>query len=124
MWTQGLTLWECPTAFFLLEHDVGFVMLGFRPHMNADNMLARVFGAFEALVAQFHASLVLTARTIRAVTLDTSGVLRQFGLYFDVTMDDRHNNPRGSMRHAGFQESRDYFAETKELSWTGQAGFG
>lgn len=53
-------------------------------------MLARIFGAFKAFIAQLHASLVFTQRPIGAVTFDTGSVLWQFALHFNMTMDSAH----------------------------------
>lgn len=58
--------------------------------MNADDLLARIFRALKALIAQFHASLVLTARPIGAMAFDTRGVLWKFALHFDVAVHGRH----------------------------------
>lgn len=61
--------------------------------MNADDLLARVFGALETFITHFHASLILIVRAVSTVTLDTSGVTRQFAFHFDMAMNNRHNKP-------------------------------
>lgn len=71
--------------------------------MNANDLLARVFGALETFITHFHASLILIARAVSTVTLDTSGVTRQFAFHFNMTLNGRHNNPRKKGRHAKFQ---------------------
>lgn len=63
------------------------------PYVNADDLLARIFGALKAFVAQLHAGLVLAERAKGAVTFDTSGVPRQFALYLDMTMYCGHKAP-------------------------------
>lgn len=63
--------------------------------MNADEVLARIFGALETFIAHFHASLILIVRAVSTVTLDTSGVTRQFAFHFDMAMNGRHTTPPG-----------------------------
>lgn len=73
--------------------------------MHANHLFARIFDAFKAFVAQLHASLVFTTRPIRAVTFDTSSVLRQFALQFDVAVDCRHKAPHET-RHERLQKGK------------------
>lgn len=70
--------------------------------MNADDLLPRVFGALETFITHFHASLVFIVRAVGTVTLDTSGVTRQFVFHFNMTLNSRHNNPPRKRRHAKF----------------------
>jgi hypothetical protein len=80
-------------VFLLLPHcvGIGFGLFDARPDMDADNLLARVFGALKAFIAQLHASLILSARPIGAMTFDTSSVLRQFALHCGMNEDGWHN---------------------------------
>jgi hypothetical protein len=91
--------------------------------MDADDMLAGVLCAFEAFVTQFHASLVLTARPVGAVTFDTGGVLREFALLFDMTMDDRHKIPATKGRQSEFQESCGNFRRKESTYESQEAAF-
>ncbi len=78
-------------------------MIDAGPYVNTDDLLARVFSAFKAFVAQLHASLVFTERVEGAATFDACGIPRQFALYFDMTMYCRH---RSTMREAGTWDSK------------------
>lgn len=92
--------------------------------MNADDLLARIFGALKALIAQLHTSLVLTARPIGAVTLDTSGALRQLALHFDMTMDGRHKEKLPSIIKARkTPEGREGFCRKERTYRTCDAAF-
>ena len=73
--------------------------------MNAIEVLARIFGALETFITHFHASLVLIVRAVSTVTLDTSGVTRQFALHLDMTVNRRHTNLSGQGRHTEFHEA-------------------
>ncbi len=85
------TLWgDFPQRFSFLGDTAGFGAVDARPHMNADDSLARIFGVLEAFLTQLHASLVLTVGLVRAVALHTCGVLRKFGFYFDMTVYRSH----------------------------------
>jgi hypothetical protein len=101
----------------LLERYVGFGPVDAGPDMNTDHLLARIFGAFKAFVAQLHASLIFAARPISAVTLDTSRVLRQFAFHFDMAVDCRHKTPgmkrgtRDSRRHAQISQKGKHLRE-------------
>lgn len=91
---------------FPLEHYVGFWLAGARPHVNADDVLARIFGAFEAFIAQLHAGLVLAVRPIGTLTFDASSVLRQFSFQFDMAMDRRHTKLPSREGQVKFQRAR------------------
>jgi hypothetical protein len=83
--------------------------------MNANDLLARVFGALETFITHFHASLILIVRVVSTVTLDTSGVTRQFAFHFNMTLNSRHKTP---LKRGGTRNSMclaDQPAERKEL---------
>jgi hypothetical protein len=100
---QAIALRIVPQRFCLSEGHVRLGPVHTRPYVNADDLLSGIFGALKAFVAQFHAGLVFATRAIGAVTFNTSGVLGQFALYFNMAMDGRHRN---LLVHSGTHNAR------------------
>lgn len=58
--------------------------------MNPDGLLSWMFDVLEAFLAQIEASLVLAARPVSAVALDTRSILRKLVFHFNMTVYRSH----------------------------------
>lgn len=65
-----MALRRFPRRFCFSERHVRFGVMNTRPHGHAEDLLARMFGAFLAFLAQLHAGLVLVERAKGAMTFE------------------------------------------------------